>query len=65
MKNDPYIMKARFSSICPETGKAIHKGNEVAYYPKARKAYHSNSRAFEEVRALQFAANNHMLDSDW
>ena len=65
MRNDPYIMKARFPSICPETGKAIQKGNEIAYYPKARKAYHADSRTFEEVRALQFSVNNHMPDSDW
>ena len=65
MRKDPYIMKARFPSICPETGKDIHKGNEIAYYPKARRAYHADSRAFEEVRALQFAVSNHMPDCDW
>jgi hypothetical protein len=65
VKNDPYIMKARFSSTCPETGNDILKGEDMAYYPKARKAYHADSRAFEEVRALQFAVSNHMPDCDW
>jgi len=65
MRNDPYIMKARFSSTCAETGKNILKGTEMAYYPKVKKAYHADSKAFNEVRTMQFAVSNRMLDSDW
>lgn len=38
-KNDPRIMKSRFSSTCEESGKAINKGEEIIYYPTGRHVY--------------------------
>lgn len=43
MKNDPRELIAKFDSVCPETGKAIKKGDLCVYYPTARKAYHVES----------------------
>ena len=43
-KMDPRIIEARFDSTCKETGKAIKKGQECVYYPKARAVYHMESK---------------------
>jgi hypothetical protein len=51
----PRLLKARFDSVCPETGKAIRKGDDCVYYPADRKAYHVESKAAEEYRAARFA----------
>ena len=64
-QNDPRFITARFNSTCPETGKEIRKGDECAYYPCCRTAYHLDSEAAQEVRALQFSAACGMLDADW
>lgn len=53
MKGDPYFTKARFDSTCPETGKPIKCGDEIAYYPRTKKAYHIDSKNAEDVRSLQ------------
>lgn len=65
MKYDPYFTTARFDSVCAETGKPIRKGEEIAYYPRERKAYCSTSKAAENVRALQFASAYGMADANW
>lgn len=65
MRNDTYFLKARFSSVCPETGKTIAKGDECAYFPRERKAYHSESKAAEQVRELKFAKAWNMADANW
>ena len=65
MKNDPYFTTARFNSVCPETGKAIRKGDDIAYFPYNRKAYHVDSRSAEQVRGMQFSSNSGMMDADW
>ena len=65
MRGDPYFMKAKFSSVCPETGKKIKKGDEIAYYPRERKAFHVDSKAAEQVRALNFASAYNMADANW
>jgi hypothetical protein len=52
-KNGPYFTKARFDSICPETGKQIKKGDEIACYPRTKEAFHSDSKAAEELRSMQ------------
>jgi hypothetical protein len=66
MKNyDPYFTKARFDSVCPETGKQIKKGDEIAYYPKHKKAYHTNSKAADQLRGLEFSKANNMADANW
>lgn len=65
MKNDPYFTKARFDSVCPETGKPIKKGDEIAYYPRDRKAYHVGSKKAENVRNLEFNSAYGMADANW
>lgn len=66
MRNyDPYFTKARFDSICPETGKQIKKGDEIAYYPKHKKAYHTTSEAASELRGLQVSRAFGLADADW
>lgn len=61
----PYFTIARFDSVCPETGMAIKRGERVAYYPSARKAYHDTSKQADELRGLQFADNCGMADANW
>lgn len=61
----PYMTKARFESTCPETGKAIKKGDDIAYYPDAKKAYHADSKSADTVRALDFAESNGMADANY
>lgn len=65
MKNDPYFTTARFDSVCAETGQPIRRGQEIAYFPRERKAYSADSKAAEQVRGLQFAATFNMADANW
>ena len=65
MQGDPYFLKARFKSVCPETGKAIEKGDECCYFPKARKAYHRDSEAARQAREMKFAEAYGMGDAKW
>ena len=65
MKQDPYFTSARFSSVCPETGKPIKKGDRIAYFPATRKAYHESSKAAEQVRGMQFAESWGMADANY
>ncbi len=55
MKRDPYFMKAKFNSTCPETGNAINKGDEIVYYPSCRQAFHIDGKNAENARALQIS----------
>ncbi len=55
MKNDPYFTKARFDSQCEQTGKAIKRGDEIVYYPLARKAFHIESKNADNARSLQLS----------
>ena len=64
-RDDPRFIVARFNSVCPETGKAIRKGDDCVYYPRTRKAFHMDSSAAEQVRALKFASDWGMPDADW
>ena len=65
MKHDPYFTTARFASTCPETGKPIRKGDQIAYFPWDRLAFHAESKAAEQIRALQFSASWGMADANW
>jgi hypothetical protein len=66
MRNyDPYFTKARFDSICPETGKQIKKGDKIAYYPRTKKAFHSDSKAAEELRGMQASQAFGLADANW
>lgn len=65
MKGDPYFTTARFASKCPETGKDIKKGDEIAYYPRDKRAFHTESKAAQNVRALQATQAQGLADADW
>jgi hypothetical protein len=62
---DPYFTKARFDSICPETGKQIKKGDEIAYYPRHKKAFHVESKSADNLRGMQAAKAFGLADADW
>lgn len=61
----PRLMTAKYASVCPETGKPIAAGDEIAYYPKEKKAYHASSNAAAEVRGLAFSKSWGMADAEW
>lgn len=61
----PYMMRARFSGQCQETGKPINKGDIIAYYPATKTAYHESSKAADNVRALEFSRACNMADSNF
>jgi hypothetical protein len=61
----PYFTAARFPGTCPETGKAIRKGDRIAYFPASRQAYAEDSKAAEQVRGLDFARSFAMPDADY
>lgn len=63
--NPPYFLTARFNSTCPETGKPISKGDQCAYYPATRQAYHLDSKSANQLRALEFAAAYNMADANY
>ena len=63
--SDPFFMTARYASTCPETGLAIRKGDQCAYFPKARKAFHVTSPSAAQVRALEFSKAYGMGDQNW
>ena len=65
MRTDPYFTRARFPSLCAETGRKINKGDVIAYYPRDRKAYHAESKQADELRARDFAAVFNMADANW
>lgn len=48
----PRLMKALFPSVCPETGRAIKRGDQIAYYPARRKAYHAESESAALARDM-------------
>lgn len=61
----PRELKARFSSICPETGLRIAEGDSCVYFPAQRKAYHSNSKTADQFRSQQFSQSWGMADANW
>ncbi len=63
--NPPRFIIARFASTCPQTGKRIERGDECAYYPGPRVAYHVDSKAASEIRAMDFAATWGMADANY
>lgn len=65
VSRDPFLMTAKFSSVCPETGKTINAGDQIAYFPSTRRAYHSESRAAMQLREQMFAKSWNMADANW
>ncbi len=62
---DPYFMTAKFAGTCPQTGKKINRGDRIAWWPSVGCAYHEDSPAGDEIRALEFASGAGMLDANW
>ncbi|MCP4651110.1 MAG: hypothetical protein GY853_13675 [PVC group bacterium] len=63
MRDDPREIRARFNSVCAETGRAINKGDNCIYYPKGKKVFHIDSKQAEEYRGYMF--DLHALDCDY
>lgn len=61
----PRMMTAKYASVCPETGQSIKAGDEIAYYPKEKKAYHASSKAAADVRGLAFSRSWGMMDAEY
>ena len=47
----PFIATAARRSRCPETGKAVHKGQLCGYYPVEKLQYHPTSQHFQDIAA--------------
>lgn len=62
---EPRFIIARYDSVCPQTGKKIARGEECAWYPSARVAYHVSSKAASELRAMDFASTWNMADANY
>lgn len=61
----PYFTTARFPGTCAETGKAIKKGDRVAYYPATRKVFAEDSKQADELRGLQFSQAHGLADANY
>lgn len=63
----PFIAAAKFPATCPETGRAIARGETAAFYRINGKwtAFHVESKNAENVRALEFSRAYCMADSDY
>ena len=48
----PFICTAARRSRCPETGKAVRKGDICGYYPAERLQYHCTSEHFQDIAAV-------------
>ena len=48
----PFICNAAKRSRCPETGKAVHKGDLCAYWPTDGQAFHKSSQAYRDLEAM-------------
>ena len=62
---EPRFIIARYDSVCPQTGKKIARGEECAYYPGPRVAYHVASKAADELHAMDFASAWGMADAQY
>jgi hypothetical protein len=58
-------IKAKFKSVCAETGKSIAIGEECYYSPEKRKVYHSESKTAKNFRINQFNQCFCMPDANW
>lgn len=48
----PFITTAKVRARCAETGRAIRKGDTIAFYPVERISYHESSQHFADVLAF-------------
>lgn len=61
----PRQIKARFDSICPETGLLVKAGDTCVYYPSQHKVYHTSSKTAEQFRSNAFSTSWGMADANW
>ena len=62
---DPRTIKARFDSVCPETGKPIKRGDDCVYFPRHKKAYHVDSKSADDWSSQAVADAFCLGDSGW
>lgn len=53
---EPFEMRAKYRTRCPQTGRLIAVGDLAMYFPKARKMYHLESPAAQQVKAMEYAS---------
>jgi hypothetical protein len=63
--NDPREIRAKFASICPETGKQINKGDRIVYFPRERKAFHVDSKSAQDWLSQAAADYLCLGDAGW
>lgn len=64
-RNDPRELVARFSSVCPETGKTVNAGDRCVYFPLSRKAYHMTSKSAADWQSQAVADAFNLGDAGW
>ena len=57
INNDPKIIKAKFQSICAETGEIIKAGEDCLYYPGSKSVFKLDTKQAEEFRNWKFDIN--------
>lgn len=50
----PRFLHAKYTGTCAETGEAITVGDEILYYPTARKVYCKNSKTYTDFASAEF-----------
>lgn len=61
---DPYWMRARFASICPNCKREIKKGDSIFYFPRVKKAYcNAEGCGMQEARQFESAAQDEYLET--
>lgn len=65
LSHPPRFITAKRAGVCPETGKSIAIGDQIAWFPATQKAYHSDSRSADGLRAQAFATSFQMADANY
>jgi hypothetical protein len=61
----PRFITAKCSGTCPETGKPIAVGDNVAWFPASGRAFHTDSKAASDLRSQQFADSWALADANY
>lgn len=63
----PFFAPCKYPATCPETGRAIAKGERAAFYRINGKwiAYHEESKQASELRGIQFSESWGMMDANY
>lgn len=65
LSQPPRFITAKRPGVCPESGKPIAIGDQIAWFPATQQAYHSDSRSADELRARTFASAFQMADANY